>query len=406
MEERHIYKVSELNREIKNLLEGEFPEIWLEGEVSNFKLHTSGHMYFSLKDADAQISAVIYRNIAEYLKFKPEDGLKIICRGKISTFIKRGQYQIVIYYLEPAGKGALQVAFEQLKKKLQAQGLFDEEGHKIGARPIPVLPQKIGVVTSPTGAAIRDILQVISRRFANVEILISPTRVQGDEAAGEIVEALGLLNKYFPELDVIIVARGGGSLEDLWPFNEEKVAKAVYESRIPTISGVGHEIDWTICDMVADCRAPTPSAAAELVVQSKEEMEEKISNIKMRLQTGILRQMENYRNRYERIKQSVVFKRPQELIAQWQQQVDDFIQALKNTLPLHLEKAKRILAVQQGKLSVLSPLAVLQRGYSITYKLPEEEILKAASRVRPEEEVRIKLARGTLLGRILKIFKE
>lgn len=406
MEERHIYKVSELNREIKNLLEGEFPEIWLEGEVSNFKLHTTGHMYFSLKDEEAQISAVIYRNITEYLKFKPEDGLKVICRGKISTFIKRGQYQVVIYYLEPAGKGALQVAFEQLKKKLQAESLFDEEGHKIGARPIPVLPQKIGIVTSPTGAAIRDILQVINRRFANVEILISPTRVQGDEAAGEIVEAMGLLNKYFPELDVIIVSRGGGSLEDLWPFNEEKVARTVYKSRIPIISGVGHEIDWTICDMVADCRAPTPSAAAELVVHSKEEMEEKISNMKMRLQAGILRQIENYRNRYERIKQSVVFKRPQELIAQWQQQVDDFIQALKNTLPLHLEKAKRILAVLQGKLSALSPLAVLERGYSITYKLPEGEILKAASRVKPEEEVRIKLARGTLLGRILKIFKE
>ncbi|MCK4533376.1 exodeoxyribonuclease VII large subunit, partial [bacterium] len=247
MENRKIYTVTQTNQIVKNLLEDSFPEILVEGEISNFKLHSSGHMYFSLKDETAQISAIIYRGMTFALKFVPEDGMKVIVRGKLTCFTKRGQYQIIISLMEPQGKGALQLAFEQLKEKLKKEGLFDA-GKK---QKVPFLPQRIGVVTSPTGAAVRDILSVIERRFANVEILIYPVHVQGDNAAGEISGAIDNLNSSFAYLDVLIVGRGGGSYEDLWAFNEEIVARAIYCSKIPIISAVGHETDYTIADFVA-----------------------------------------------------------------------------------------------------------------------------------------------------------
>ena len=260
--QRKIYSVSELSQQIRNLLEKEFPDVWVVGEVSNFRAASSGHLYFTLKDESAQIRAVCFRNQARYLKFRPQDGISVIARGHLSVYETRGEYQLYIEYLEPAGLGALQLAFEQLKQKLAAEGLFDP-GRK---KPLPLLPRTVGVVTSPTGAVIRDILRVLRRRFRNMNVMLGPVKVQGEGAAEEIVEGIKTLNRQ-TGVDVIIVARGGGSLEDLWAFNEEIVARAIAASKIPIISAVGHETDFTIADFVADLRAPTPSAAAALVVR-------------------------------------------------------------------------------------------------------------------------------------------
>lgn len=391
--EEHIYKVSEINRIVKDLLEKKFPEIWLEGEISNFKLHTMGHMYFSLKDEEAQINAVMYRGVAGHLKFLPEDGMKVLVKGKISLFNKRGQYQIIVFDIQAAGKGALQIAFEQLKEKLRKEGLFDETRK----RPIPLLPQKIGVITSPTGAAIRDILTVIKRRFANVEILINPVRVQGDEAADEIVQAIKQMNEYFPELDVLILTRGGGSLEDLWAFNEEKVARAIYTSRLPVISAVGHEVDFTISDFVADLRAPTPSAAAELVVKNKEELINTIKSYRLRLQNNLRHVYELYKGRYNRARDSMIFRRPMELVNQLQQELDNLVDRVVQTATHFIEIQKNEFNLLTEKLSILNPLAILGRGYSITYKLPEQKILKDIKEVVPQDKVKIKLHKGKLI---------
>ena len=246
------------------ILEEQFADIWLEGEISNYKgVASSGHCYFCLKDAGAQVDAVAFRGVMASLRFKLEEGLKVLMRCRVSLYLQRGRFQIIASAIEPQGAGALQLAFEQLKKKLESEGLFDPSRKK----PIPSLPQKIGIVTSPTGAAIRDMLTVINRRFANVEILIYPVKVQGEGAKDEIAEAVQYLNQHHADLDVLLVGRGGGSIEDLWAFNEEIVARAIAASQIPVISCVGHEVDFTIADFVADLRAPTPSAAAELVVK-------------------------------------------------------------------------------------------------------------------------------------------
>ncbi len=272
MPERRTWKVSELTARIRELLESALPDVWVEGEVSNCHAAQSGHCYFTLKDAKAQIRCVCFRDQMRTLKFKPEDGLHITVRGSLSVYDARGEYQIYVTNIEPVGLGALQLAFEQLKKKLQAEGLFDQARKK----PLPVLPRCIGVVTSPTGAAIRDILRVLKRRFPNAQVSVYPTKVQGTSAAGEIAQALEYFNRA-KTVDVLILARGGGSLEDLWAFNEEILARAIFASEIPVITGVGHETDFTIADFVADLRAPTPSAAAEIVVKSRQEFERHIA---------------------------------------------------------------------------------------------------------------------------------
>src|ERR1700758_3167425 len=278
MPERRTWKVSELTAHIRELLESALPDVWVEGEVSNCHAAQSGHCYFTLKDSKAQIRCVCFRDQMRGLKFKPEDGLHITVRGALSVYDARGEYQIYVTNIEPVGLGALQLAFEQLKKKLQAEGLFEQARKK----PLPVLPRCIGVVTSPTGAAIRDILRVLKRRFPNAHVRLYPVKVQGDGAAKEIATAVN----YFTRAkfaDVLIVARGGGSLEDLWAFNEEVVARAIFASEIPVITGVGHEADFTIADFVADLRAPTPSAAAEVVVRSRHEFERHIAEHQRRL---------------------------------------------------------------------------------------------------------------------------
>lgn len=390
---RKIYKVSEINKIAKNLLEEEFPEIWLEGEISNFTLHSSGHLYFSLKDEDAQINAIMYKWQAGQLEFVPENGMKVIAQGKISVFVKGGRYQIIVYGLKPIGIGALQQAFEQLKRKLEREGLFD----KARKRPIPMLPQKIGIVTSPTGAAIRDILNIIERRFANVHILIHPVRVQGDQAAGEIAEAIAYVNERFPSLDVLIVGRGGGSLEDLWPFNREIVARAIYNSRIPVISAVGHEVDYTIADFVADLRAPTPSAAAELVVTNKIELEKKILLLTSKIKLSMKHELDELTSQYRRLVDSRIFLHPEELYSQFQQEIDYYLEKITSKCAHFLDFQKERLNSIAGKLNVLSPLNILARGYSIAYKLPENEILKSISQVTMKDKVKVKLHRGEII---------
>lgn len=401
LEGRKIYSVTELNREIKVILEDAYPDVWLEGEVSNFRVYSSGHMYFSLKDADAQISAVIFQGSGRLLKFALEDGLKVIARGRVSTYPKRGEYQIIINFVEPAGKGALQLAFEQLKAKLEKEGLFAPE-HK---KSIPLLPQKIGIVTSPTGAAIRDILTIIERRFANVEILIYPARVQGDEAKGEISEAIRYLNEHHPDIDVLLVGRGGGSYEDLWAFNEEVVARAIYASKIPVISCVGHEIDYTIADFVADLRAPTPSAAAELVVKNKVELNDKLKNLRQHLMNRMQFIVTYFEQRINHLSSCRALTRPQEIFEERIQQVDDLFARLSRSSKQRLESFEKDFRRFAEKLQLLSPLNVIGRGYAICWKLPENTIIKEVSNIKQGDLIKTKLRDGEFTGTVDKIIK-
>ena len=395
---RKIYTVSELNREIKIVLEDTYPDIWVEGEISNFKIYSSGHIYFSMKDEESQVSAVIWQGISRSFKFRPEDGLKIIARGRISSYPKRGEYQFIISYIEPAGKGALQLAFEQLKKKLEKEGLFSPERK----RPIPLLPQKIGIVTSPTGAAIRDMLSVIGRRFTNIEVLIYPVRVQGDEAKEDIAQAIEYLNENYPSLDVLLVGRGGGSLEDLWAFNEEMVARAIAGSRIPVISAVGHETDFTISDFTADLRAPTPSAAAELVVKNKVELAEKIA--------GYMRHLENqwdflitgYENQLRNLSESRALTNPAAIFEDLIRGLDEQYSKLEHFIQIFLDKNSKAWELLGEKLNLLSPLNILDRGYSVCYKLPENKILKNSKELEPEDSVRVKLHKGEFIASVEK----
>ncbi|MGB7309873.1 MAG: exodeoxyribonuclease VII large subunit [Candidatus Acidiferrales bacterium] len=323
MPERHIWRVSEFTDRVCEVLEGEFPDVWIEGEVSNFHASQAGHIYFTLKDARSQLRCVCFRDQARGLKFRPEDGLHITVRGSLGVYEARGEYQLYVSHIEPVGLGALQLAFEQLKKKLEAEGLF-EEARK---RPLPVLPRCIGVVTSPSGAAIRDILRVLKRRFANVHVQLYPAKVQGDGAAAEIAAGL----RHFSRarfVDVVIVARGGGSLEDLWAFNEEIVARAIAACEVPVITGVGHETDFTIADFVADLRAPTPSAAAEIVLRSRQEFERHIAEHQRQLAHHIKYLLSERRHRVRDLQTHRGFRQLEALLRQRRQHVDEFSAAL------------------------------------------------------------------------------
>jgi exodeoxyribonuclease VII large subunit len=327
MPRRHVWRVSEFTERVGELLEGEFPDVWIEGEVSNFRAAQSGHLYFTLKDARAQLRCVCFRDQARGLKFRPEDGLHVMVRGSLGVYEARGDYQLYVSHVEPVGLGALQLAFEQLKKKLESEGLFDE-GRR---RPLPVLPRCVGVVTSPSGAAIQDILRVLKRRFANLHVQLFPVKVQGDGAAVEIAAGL----RHFSRArfaDVVIVARGGGSLEDLWAFNEEIVARAIVASEIPVITGVGHETDFTIADFVADLRAPTPSAAAEIVVQSRQEFERHIADNERQLAHRIRYLLSERRHRVRDLQTHRGFRQLEALVRQRRQQVDEFAASLGNRL--------------------------------------------------------------------------
>ena len=390
-----VYSVSELTTELKILIEDTFTGVWVEGEISNFKLHTSGHMYFTLKDDRGQIRAVMFRGSNRALQFRPEDGLAVIVFGNVTIYEPRGDYQIYVEYMEPKGLGALQLAFEQLKGRLEAQGLFDPT-HK---RPIPLLPGKIGIVTSPTGAAIRDILQIINRRFANVEILIFPVRVQGDGAAAEIVEGVEVLNKR-RDLDVIIIARGGGSIEDLWAFNEETVARAIHASQTPVISAVGHETDFTIADFVADVRAPTPSAAAELVISRKDELTQRVDDLTSRLVSHVRYRVGRDAERLRSVERHLYLLNPLEQVKRQRERLKEGALALQWTMNHRLVLWQGELRTVVAKLDSLSPLAILARGYSVCRRLPDRGIVTRAATVEKDKQVEVLLAQGRLVCRV------
>jgi len=393
-QDKKIYSVSELTRGISLLLEGEFSRVWVTGEVSNFILHTSGHCYFSLKDAESVIACVIFKSSASKLKFDIDNGMSLICSGRIGVYNKRGQYQLYIDKAEPQGIGSLQLAFTQLKEKLLKEGLFDP-AHK---KEIPYLPETIGIVTSPTGAAIRDMLDVIDRRFPNMHIVLFPSKVQGEAAASEIVAGIEAFN-YLKNVDIIIVGRGGGSIEDLWAFNEEPVARAIYDSEIPVVSAVGHEIDYTIADFVADLRAPTPSAAAELVVREKRDILQQIDALQVRLKQALQGRVDALKKHLDSIMQRYAFRQPQFLIEQYQQRLDEqsraLLQNLSHFVSIKTEKVSSI----NGRLKALNPTAILSRGYSITMAHPSGDIIKDASKVKQGCSIRTKLAKGEIISK-------
>jgi len=415
--QRKIYTVSELSFEIREMLE-RFIDVWVEGELSNFKTSTSGHLYFTLKDDRAQLPAVCFRNTARLLRFRPENGKLFRARGRVTTYEIRGEYQLIVEVLEPAGLGALQLAFEQLKEKLEKEGLFKRERK----RPIPAFPRKIGIVTSPKSAALRDILTVLKRRHNAINVLIFPAEVQGESASLQVMEGIDYLSRS-TDVDVIMVARGGGSMEDLWPFNEERVARAIVRSQKPVISAVGHEVDFTICDFVADLRAPTPSAAAEIVIKSKAELVDRVQQLEARFTAVMKYRMNGLRSflaskvgsrgfvvaetRIRRMVQRVddltfrleQFGRSGTFIRAREHRVEMCEQQLSAALQQRLRKWHQLFARIAHTLDALSPLAVLERGYAICLT-PEGRVIRSADAVEVDETVKVKLHQGSLSARV------
>jgi exodeoxyribonuclease VII large subunit len=390
LEARRPLSVSELTARIKILLEGEFLELWLEGEISNYRRHTSGHWYFTLKDEGAMLRCASFRMQNRLIRFTPEDGLVVRAHGRLSLYEARGEYQLIVEYMEPVGIGALQLGFEQMKRRLADEGLFDIERK----RPLPLLPRLIGVVTSPTGAAVRDILRVIRRRNEAMNVLIAPARVQGDGAASEIARAIEMLNER-EEVDVIIVGRGGGSVEDLWCFNEETVARAIFNSRVPVISAVGHETDFTIADFVADLRASTPSVAAELVTAARDEINARLEGFNEAMMTAMRYRLLELRSRVQELQSSRAFDDTRRQISRATQRFDEAVYAMETAFRQTLTHASERLAVLSGKLHSLSPLAVLGRGYSIAYD-SRGRIIKRASDIQAGERLRVRVADGEI----------
>jgi exodeoxyribonuclease VII large subunit len=395
-ENRRVYKVSELAAGVRQLIESTYGRIWVEGEVSNLRQPPSGHLYFSLKDESAVLGAAIfggYRRVrsARHLV----EGQKVLVFGRFTTYERSGQYQVIVERVEPLGLGALREKFDKLRKKLAAEGLFDEERK----RPIPAVPFCVGLVTSPTGAAVRDMIDVLTRRFPGVEILVAPTLVQGEAASAKIAAAVELQNR-LGRAEVLIVGRGGGSLEDLWAFNEEPAVRAVAASAIPVISAVGHEVDYTLCDYAADLRAPTPSAAAELAVRREVEVREELAGAAFRLRTALSRAAQTARARLAEIAAAPLFSRPMdELVGARRQRLDEAALRLAAAAREVLSRAREKTAALGGRLEGLSPLAVLGRGYSLTLD-GSGRPLREASRAPVGSRVSTVLARGRLVSRV------
>ncbi|OPZ84664.1 MAG: Exodeoxyribonuclease 7 large subunit [Firmicutes bacterium ADurb.Bin419] len=389
----NILTVSSVNKYIKEIISRDIilSNLWIRGEVSNFKNHSSGHMYFTLKDENSLIKCVMFRTQNSSLKFVPENGMRVIIRGYVSIFERDGQYQLYAEEMVSDGIGNLHIAFEQLKKRLSEEGLFDNCFKKR----IPFMPDSIGVVTSSTGAVIRDIINVLDRRFFNTHIKIFPVRVQGGGAAKEISRAINKLNE-LSCVDVIIVARGGGSLEELWPFNEEIVARSIFNSKIPVISAVGHDTDFTICDFVADVRAPTPSAAAEIVMPEKQMLVNRLCELDIRLRSALLRNVKLKRKRLEELKNAAVFRKPYDRIYQERMKLDIINKDLKKSILVKLERSNSRLHYLIGKLDALSPLTILSRGYSIVKATDDKHVVKSIKDIRVGEQIEVALEDGNL----------
>jgi len=437
--QRAVLTVSALSARLREVLEERFPAVWVEGEISNFKLYTSGHAYFTLKDETAQLRCVLFRNRGRRIRFEPTDGLHVLAFGSVEVYAQRGEYQLVVELLEPRGLGALQLAFEQLKERLQREGLFDPARK----RPLPRFPRKIGIVTSPTGAALRDMLRVIGRRFGEIHIVIAPAKVQGEGAAQEVAQRVRELNA-LGGVDVIIVGRGGGSLEDLWAFNDEMLARTIAASKVPVISAVGHEVDVTIADFVADLRAPTPSAAAELVVREKQAVADSVAHLGRRLTAVMRHRLARERERLETARRRRVLTDARRPLRDLERRVDDATARLRRAiaaavrhaahrvelaarglraqspvartaadrrrltdlsarldrgLARQVDRARHRLGGDVGRLHSLSPLAVLARGYSLT-RLPSGEIVRSARQVAAGDAVTVLLDQGSLACRV------
>ncbi len=399
---KYILSVSDTNKYIKQLISGDpiLSGLYVRGEISNLKCHHSGHIYFTVKDESSLLKCVMFRSSAISLRFSPENGMKVIMKGYVSIFERDGQYQLYAEDMQPDGTGALHMAFEQLKKKLEAEGLFDARYKK----EIPYLPKSICVVTSATGAVIRDIINVLDRRFGSYNLKLYPVAVQGELAARQIARAVKKINEACCA-DVIILARGGGSLEELWAFNEEIVARSVFNSDIPVISAIGHETDFTITDFVADLRAPTPSAAAEMVLPEKTLLHRRIDNIRTRLSGSIRKMMEVKRKNYEMLKNSRVLKHPYERIYQERMRIDLLNKYMIKSVRVNIADNKSALAVLIGKLDVLSPLTVLARGYGIVRK-DSADIIKSVDVLNDGDRLQIKLVDGKVFCTVNSIEKE
>lgn len=439
-----IYSVSDLTRMIKDHLEREFPLIWVSGEVSNLRNPHSGHCYFTLKDQVSQVRVVIFRSNLKAMRLKPTDTLKIVCRGQLTVYEPRGEYQLIVDYLEPLGLGALAQAFEQLKARLAAEGLFDDRFKK----PIPFLPRRLAVVTSPSGAAIRDFLQILNRRFPNVQVLLHPVRVQGPGAGAEIAAAIKTLNS-MPDLEVIILTRGGGSIEDLWAFNEEQVARAIFQSKIPIISAVGHEIDFTIADFVADLRAPTPSAAAELVVRRQEDLQLQLQRLATALRRSFFQLVQQSRERLRLL--AARLGDPRRRVIDLRLRLDDRLDQLQRSWVSHRREAAAKLKLATARLNLLSvrrqceqhrlllqqqaqhlqkmfawkfnerrrqldhlqehlvhlnPQAIMARGYAIAVTLPEQMILRKSRQTAVGADILVHLHEGALQCQVTKSWND
>jgi exodeoxyribonuclease VII large subunit len=393
IQEKNILSVTELTRHIKTSLETAFVRIWVQGELSNFKQHTSGHLYFSLKDEGAQLSGVMWRSRVPSLGFVPEDGMKVVVRGSLTVYPPRGSYQIDAEQMQPLGVGEQQLAFERLKKKLADEGLFDADRKK----PIPPYPERIGIVTSETGAAFHDVVSVIRRRNPGVELLLFPVRVQGEGAAEEIASAISDANRC-GDVDVLLVGRGGGSAEDLWAFNDERVARAIAASKIPIISAVGHEVDFSIADFAADLRAPTPSAAAELVVRDRTEILEEIANLCYTMRSAVTAQWEAASSKLSRMVSSYSFNRPRDAVREYSQHIDE-LERRAGLAVLHrttLLRQRHTAVIQH--LEALNPAGVLQRGYTIIRK--DGKILKSAKQLHRDDPADIQFHDGIVVTRV------
>jgi exodeoxyribonuclease VII large subunit len=388
--------VSQLTAQIKNALEGEFPSVWVVGEISNYSRPQSGHSYFTLKDDQAQIRAVMWRSSAARLKFDLADGLDVVCHGHIDVYAPRGSYQLVIDELQPKGVGALELALRKLREKLAAEGLFDP-GQK---RKLPMFPRRVAFVTSPTGAAIHDFLQVLRRRWRGVDVLVIPTRVQGDGAAQEIVAGIRLANRLSPRPDVLVVGRGGGSLEDLWAFNEEPVVRAIAASKIPTVSAVGHEIDVTLSDLVADVRALTPSEAAERIVPAADEIGARVNAYRQRLRHAVHRRVMWMQARLDGLATQRPFRRPFDLVHDRSRRLDEFALHANTAMRRRLREYEGRLATMAGKIDSLSPLAVLARGYTITQDADSGDVVRNASRLRVGQSIVTRFSTGAAVSKV------
>jgi exodeoxyribonuclease VII large subunit len=406
MPETKPKSVTQLTREIKHLVEGTLGLQWVTGEVSNCRPARSGHVYFTLKDQNSQIAAVVWRLTAERLKFQIKDGMEVVAMGPVEVYAARGSYQLIVNQLMPKGVGALETALRQLKEKLEKEGLFEHERK----RPIPRIPKRIALITSPTGAAVKDMLQVITRRWPAARIVVMPVAVQGDAAAAQIAYALRNVHRIL-DVDVVVTGRGGGSLEDLWAFNEEVVARAIADCPIPVVSAVGHEIDVSIADLVADVRALTPSEAGELVVPSRDELSSELASLQDRLVSGLRRKADRARLQLDAVASRRVFTNPQQVVRQISEQLDELSERIETAARRRIERERQTLAQASGTLEALSPLGVLARGYSMTFLADHAEsdsaatvqrraLLREARNVSPGDRLLTYLQNGQVVSRV------